>query len=580
MIALLRDSDVKVRTNATVTLWNLSKNAINRDAIREAQGIAPLIALLQDPNNRRNAAAALENLAINETNRDAIREAQGIAPLIMLLQDPNNRRLAAAALQSLSINEINRNVIREVHGIAPLVVLLQDSFNAMRQHAAAILWNLALNATNKDAIRAAQGIAPLVALLKDLDEVARQYAAGALRNLAYNDLINQATMIDCGAVPLLSALASTDENARSALAACQSLIESRKSTTNTSSTYSKMSVASDGSEVEVLRRQLAEQERQLEKAQADARTASLAALMNKASLKGSSDSAAPAVPIIPQLALKIDRNKRLGEGGFGVVYKGTWQMVTVAVKQLHATKLSAEALASFQEEAERHGLLRHPNVVMLYGICIDPERYSMVMEFMAGGSLYHLLHGSQNMLWSVKLSIASNIATGLYYLHEQHIIHRDLKSMNVLMDEHGQAKLADFGLATIKSETSSTVTTSTSTAGTTRWMAPELFKRGGKCDTSTDIYALGWVLWELSSHKLPFQDEKHATDAIIMQWIKDGEREDIPATTPPKYAQLLAQCWHQRSEARPNNVQEVVERLKGIATEDVSLPSGYQYFTS
>lgn len=530
---------------------------------------------------RQQAAGALRKLSNNVTNRDTIREAGGIAPLIALLQDSNIRRFAGSALQSLADNATNQDVIRDAQGIAPLIALLKDPYAIVRQHAAGVLRNLAHdNVTNRDAIREAQGIAPLISLLKDDNAGVRQAAAGASWHLAYNDPINQAMMIDCGAVPLLSALASTDEDARKTLAACQSLIESRKSATNSSSTYSKMSVASDGSEVEVLRRQLAEQQRQLEKAQADARSASLAALMNKASLKASPDSAAPAVPIIPQLALQIDRNKRLGEGGFGVVYKGTWQMVTVAVKQLHATKLSAEALASFQEEAERHGLLRHPNVVMLYGICIDPERYSMVMEFMAGGSLYHLLHGSQNMLWSVKLSIASNIATGLYYLHEQHIIHRDLKSMNVLMDEHGQAKLADFGLATIKSETSSTVTTSTSIAGTTRWMAPELFKRGGKCDTSTDIYALGWVLWELSSHKLPFQDEKHATDAIIMQWIKDGERDDIPATTPPKYAQLLAQCWHQRSEARPNNVQEVVERLKGIATEDASLPSGYQYFSS
>lgn len=285
------------------------------------------------------------------------------------------------------------------------------------------------------------------------------------------------------------------------------------------------------------------------------------------------------VPSILADAIKLDRVTPLGQGGFGIVYKGTWQMVTVAVKQLHATRLSPEALVSFKEEAQRHGLLRHPNVVMLFGVCLEPARYSMVMEFMSRGSLYDFLHGTQDILWSVRLAIAKNITVGLSYLHENKIIHRDLKSLNVLLDDRMQPKLADFGLSTVKAETQSTATLSTYLApGTIRWMAPELFRRGAKCNYSSDIYALGWVFWELCARKIPFQDEAHATPELIKDWIKAGERAAIPATTPPKFAHLLTKCWDQRAERRPDSVKRIAEDLECVNDLE-AVSSGYVFFS-
>ena len=572
LIALLQDE--ATRGAAFCALLNLiGGNPANQNAIREAQGIAPLVALLKDAdaNTREDAARALGLLAYHYlTNQNAIREAQGIAPLVVLLKDAdaNTRKYAAYALGNLANdNPANQDVIREAQGIPPLVTLLSDADYQIREAATAALSYLAANKITKDLIRDAQAIPLLVTRLRDGNKQTNISASAALWHLADNNPTNQVAIIDCGGLDGLSFVSKFlfDQQATKTLEVCQALQKNpeqlRKARqaasfiTPAKTTPSDLtSTSSMASEIDSLRRQLAQ--------------AKLAA-PNLAY-----------TPTISSSAIDLDRHKRLGEGGFGVVYQGQWQMVTVAVKQLKATRLSPEALADFQEEAQRHGLLRHPNIVALFGVCIEPGNYSMVMEFMTGGSLHDVLHSTQELPWSLRKSIAQNIASGLYYLHENRIIHRDLKSLNVLLDKDNQAKLADFGLSTVKTETQSILTTAQQ-VGTVRWMAPELFKRGGKCSESSDIYALGWVLWEIASRKIPFEDERQANDAVIMDWIKDGERDGIPASTPPQYAALLTQCWQQRAEDRPANVKQVVDALGAVTiTDSVSLASsGYQYFS-
>ena len=528
LVLLLKDADPDVRLNAAGGLGNLAENPINKDVIREAQGIVPLVLFLgdADPMVRKDAARALRNLAEDNTsNQNAIRDVRGIAPLVAVLSDKeaHTRQFSAEALRNLADNNAsNQNAIRDLGGIASLVaVLSSDKYDWMRRHAAMALSKLAeKNFSNQNAIREAQGIAPLVALLRNGDDgyECKQAAATALWFLAQDNLANQALIIECGALPELTKLASSNEHAKYTLEACQAKLAAHH-----------LAYA----------------------------------------------------PTIASSALNIDYSKKLGEGGFGIVYQGQWQMVTVAAKKLKATILSPQALVSFKEEAQRHGLLRHPNIVMLYGVCVEPGHYAMVMEFMSRGSLYGLLHSSQDIPWSLRKTIAENISAGLYYLHHNKIIHRDLKSLNVLLDDLGQAKLADFGLAILKSETQSTTTTGAKPAGTVRWMAPELFKRGGKYTESSDIYALGWVFWEIAARKIPFEDEQQANDGVIIEWVKDGERDTIPANIPPQYAQLIGRCWQQRAEDRPARVQQVVDALGDMAiTDSASLGSGYRYFST
>ena len=632
LIALLSDKNAQVRNGAARALVNLSSdNEANKNAIRQAEGIKPLVELLNDffSDTKLIACLALCNLSYqNNANKNAIREAQGISPVLSLLLDANNeiRSIAARTLANLatsnpgnqdaireagaitrilalftdrslfdirkyailtlghlaSNNTSNQNAIRESQGIPALIKVLESRRDygvsaEIKEYAAWALSTLASNnKTNQDAIRNANGIAPLVRLfdlsylafwLKDMYANIKQQTAETLWVLASNNPSNQAAIIDCGALPRLAKLAPANENAQKILDVCQALQTSRK------------------------------QEIKVDSAKKTITTPTKTISLGEANSSSKSFKSTPSTlrlteakltspkltytPTIAASALVIDYSKRLGEGGFGVVYQGQWQRVTVAAKKLKATNLSPQALASFQEEGQRHGLLRHPNIVMLFGVCVEPGHYSMVMEFMSGGSLYGFLHSSQDIPWSLRKSIAENISSGLYYLHDHQIIHRDLKSLNVLLDDRGQAKLADFGLAALKSETQSTTTTAAKPTGTVRWMAPELFKRGGKCTESSDIYALGWVLWEIAARKIPFEDEQQANDAVIMDWIKEGERDSIPADTPPQYAALLSRCWQQRAEDRPANIKQITDDLSALTIrEPANLASGYRYFSS
>ncbi len=472
-LSYLSYRDLAKRRGASKVLMSSDGNAI-----RFSGGVARLVSSLRDadPEVRKNVVSVLWNMAgadgaDGRETRVHIRLQDWVLPLVELLRD-NDAEVVQNALKILNFlafeNPTSQNAIQNAiqsQDIMRLVSLLGGLSSDERRHAAWALGGIAVNNTTKqDAIREAGGIVPIVMLLKDEDAQVKKNAVWALANLAYRNPKNQAIIIDNNALPLLRGLARTNEYAQKTLDACQPLVDSRdqqKKTTQKSSSNTT-SVSS---------------------ARTDTSSSSVKNIKNQ-NLKPPARETPTNIPMIPSNALRIERSQVLGEGSFGVVYWGIWHMVPVAVKQLHATRLTEASLQSFQKEAQRHALLRHPNIVMLYGVCID-ERYGMVLEFMSNGSLYDVLHSNQDILWPVKLSIARNIANGLYYLHENNIIHRDLKSLNVLLDDHNQAKLADFGLADVKAETHSTTTKSVRTPGITRWMAPELFERGARCTTST-----------------------------------------------------------------------------------------------
>eukprot|EP01042_Synura_sphagnicola_P036771 gene36771-biopygen26210 len=171
------------------------------------------------------------------------------------------------------------------------------------------------------------------------------------------------------------------------------------------------------------------------------------------------------------------------------------------------------------------------------------------MEYMPRGSLHQLLRDRQaEILWDVRMRIARDITRGLAYLHAEKIVHRDIKSMNVLLSE-GKACLADFGLARVKTETLAVSTKSSQAAGTLRWMAPELFYPRAVYTLKSDMYSLGWVLWELASRRLPF--ENATSNELIPIWAKEGEREDIPEDCPARLASVIKDCWHGDPTLRP-----------------------------
>ncbi len=280
----------------------------------------------------------------------------------------------------------------------------------------------------------------------------------------------------------------------------------------------------------------------------------------------------------------LTKNEKIGEGGFGIVYKGTYQFAPAAIKQLQIDNLSSDAEEEFNKEAAIMAQLHHPNVVHFYGYCTVPK--CLVMEYMPKGSLFTVLHNKKESLdWNIRMRIATDMVSGLAFLHSRNILHRDIKSLNVLLDGHSNAKLTDFGLSQVKNETKSKTSatkTHQDTVGTVQWMAPELFKRRAVFTQKADIYSLGITFWELAARKIPYARD---TQAAIPTFVQQGEREDIPQDCPEKLAHLIQQCWANDPNARPSaleiarfmttdakTLQEVQAPLKSPALES----TGYQ----
>ncbi len=268
----------------------------------------------------------------------------------------------------------------------------------------------------------------------------------------------------------------------------------------------------------------------------------------------------PAAPVsglsvsfeIPYNELQI--GEKLGAGGFGVVHKGTWRFQNVAIKELLDEKPSAAAAADFKNEMQVMAKLRSSNVVQFYGCVLGNPKYCIVMEYMPKGSLFNLLRSNQTLDWSTRYKMTLDMACGLAFLHAENILHRDLKSLNVLLDEHYHAKLTDFGLSKLKTETKTTTKTQQS-VGSEGWIAPELTDPDGKDSQKSDVFSMGITMWEIASRKIPYETAK--SRAMIPFWMAQGKREAIPADCPPKMAHLIKWCWDTDPTKRPTAAEAV-----------------------
>ncbi|XP_064947956.1 probable LRR receptor-like serine/threonine-protein kinase At1g53430 isoform X1 [Musa acuminata AAA Group] len=198
----------------------------------------------------------------------------------------------------------------------------------------------------------------------------------------------------------------------------------------------------------------------------------------------------------------FDIANKIGEGGFGPVYKGVLPDGTlIAVKQLSSK--SKQGNREFVNEIGMISALQHPNLVKLYGCCIEGNQLLLIYEYMENNSLASALFGpKQNQLrldWKTRCNICLGVARGLAYLHEESrlkIVHRDIKATNILLDKNFNAKISDFGLAKLDEEENTHI--STRIAGTRGYMAPEYALRGYLTDKA-DVYSFGVVLLEIVS---------------------------------------------------------------------------------
>ncbi|KAG9443676.1 hypothetical protein H6P81_015016 [Aristolochia fimbriata] len=268
---------------------------------------------------------------------------------------------------------------------------------------------------------------------------------------------------------------------------------------------------------------------------------------------------------------------KIGEGGYGPVFKSTLDHTLVAIKILHSDV--TQGMRQFQQEVEVLSSIRHPNMVLLMGAC--PDNGALVYEFMSNGSLEDRLFRRDNtppLSWRHRFRIAAEIATGLLFLHQnkpEPLVHRDLKPGNILLDHNLVSKIADVGLARLIPPSVADCVTQyrmTAAAGTFCYIDPE-YQMTGMLGIKSDVYALGIILLQLVSGKPPMGLAKNMEDAIEMDRFEamlDPSVPDWPVQEALLFAKLSLQCAELRRKDRPDLgtvVLPELNRLKALAAE-------------
>ncbi|XP_065865589.1 serine/threonine-protein kinase STY46-like isoform X2 [Euphorbia lathyris] len=251
---------------------------------------------------------------------------------------------------------------------------------------------------------------------------------------------------------------------------------------------------------------------------------------------------------------------KVASGSYGDLYKGAYCSQEVAIKVLKPERINTDLQKEFAQEVFIMRKVRHKNVVQFIGACTKPPSLCIVTEFMSGGSVYDYLHKQKGVFKLPSLlKVAIDISKGMNYLHQNNIIHRDLKAANLLMDENEVVKVADFGVARVKAQTG----VMTAETGTYRWMAPEVIEHK-PYDHKADVFSFGVVLWELLTGKLPYEYLTPLQAAVGV--VQKNLRPTIPKNINPKLGELLEKCWQQDPSQRPD-FSEIISTLQQIAKE-------------
>ncbi|KAL6338914.1 hypothetical protein AAG906_024065 [Vitis piasezkii] len=257
----------------------------------------------------------------------------------------------------------------------------------------------------------------------------------------------------------------------------------------------------------------------------------------------------------------------IGEGGYGIVYHGVLEDNTqVAVKNLLNNRGQAEK--EFKVEVEAIGRVRHKNLVRLLGYCAEGAHRMLVYEYVNNGNLEQWLHGDVGprspLTWEIRMNIILGTAKGLTYLHEglePKVVHRDIKSSNILLDKQWNPKVSDFGLAKLLGSEHSYVTTRV--MGTFGYVAPE-YASTGMLNERSDVYSFGILIMEIISGRNPVDYSRPPEEVNLVDWLKrmvtnrnpegvlDPKIPEKPTSRALKRALLVAlRCVDPNSQKRP-----------------------------
>ncbi|ONK81320.1 uncharacterized protein A4U43_C01F27780 [Asparagus officinalis] len=268
---------------------------------------------------------------------------------------------------------------------------------------------------------------------------------------------------------------------------------------------------------------------------------------------------------------------KFAAGRHSRIYHGVYREREVAVKLISQPEEDATLAAlleqQFNSEVALLLRLRHPNIIRFVAACKKPPVFCIITEYMEGGSLRKYLHKQEPHSLPLKLvlKLSLEIAHGMAYLHSEGILHRDLKSENILLGEDLSVKLADFGISCLESQCGS----GKGFTSTYRWMAPEMIKE--KHHTrKVDVYSFGIVLWELLTALIPFHDMTPEQAAFSV--AQKNARPPLPASCPKAFTHLINLCWSTNPDKRPQfeDIVSILESYKESFEEDPSFFSWYK----
>jgi len=230
------------------------------------------------------------------------------------------------------------------------------------------------------------------------------------------------------------------------------------------------------------------------------------------------------------------------------VFRAWWRETKVAVKQLNNFSISEKDIDDFRSEAEILKNLRpHPNVVLFLGVTTPPQPLTIVAEFCEGGSLYALIQCDAKISEELEFKVLSQMAKGMLHLHSEGIVHRDLAARNILLTEHFDAKVTDFGMSRVKGGNTQDSKT-TNDVGPLKWMPPESIK-DKLYSYKTDVWSYGVVMYELLERQDPYGDLDAVT--VGMRVVYEGLRLQCPQRAAATWKELMTKCFKENSEERP-----------------------------
>ncbi|KAK6263048.1 hypothetical protein QUC31_008864 [Theobroma cacao] len=252
--------------------------------------------------------------------------------------------------------------------------------------------------------------------------------------------------------------------------------------------------------------------------------------------------------------------EEVGQGSYAIVYRGIWNGSDVAVKVYFVGEYKESTLLDYKKEIDIMRKLRHPNVLLFMGAVYSQERLAIVTEYLPRGSLFKILHKNNQALdLRRRMKMALDVARGMNYLHHRNppIVHRDLKSSNLLVDRNWNVKVADFGLSRWKN---ATFLTTKSGRGTPQWMAPEVL-RNEPSNEKSDVFSFGVLLWELVTVSIPWNNLNSLQVVGVVGFM--DRRLELPEGLDPQVASIIRDCWRSDPENRPS-FEDIINRMTGI----------------